>query len=75
MIQATTIRELEEMHARAEGPRPPLNNGQLLAELEDVLHTDGEQKRAILTDMLWKVVRQDYHGVMDCAADLRELGL
>jgi hypothetical protein len=54
---------------------PPITNGQLIAELEDMLHMANEPKRAILTDLLWKAVRADYHGVMDCAADLRELHL
>ena len=35
----------------------------------------GSERHAILMDMLWKFVRSDYHGVMDCAADMRELHL
>lgn len=48
---------------------------QLCAEIGDILATANEPKRAILTDLLWKFVRGDNHGVMDCAADLRELHL
>ena len=36
---------------------------------------DDDQRHAILVDLLWKVVRKDYHGVADCAMDLRELRL
>lgn len=32
-----------------------------------------EQIKAIEVDMEGKRVRRDWHGVMDCAADLREL--
>lgn len=36
---------------------------------------DEAQRRAILVDLLWKLIRKDYHGVADCAMDLRELHL
>lgn len=36
---------------------------------------EDDQRRAILLDLLWKLVRKDYHGVADCAMDLRELHL
>jgi len=32
-----------------------------------------EQRRIILNDLHGKLFREDWHGVMDCAADLREL--
>jgi hypothetical protein len=32
-----------------------------------------EQRRIIQDDLLAKYLRDDWHGVMDCAADLREL--
>ncbi len=32
-----------------------------------------EQRRVILVDLKGKLFREDWHGVMDCAADLREL--
>jgi hypothetical protein len=32
-----------------------------------------EQRRIIQDDLLAKYLREDWHGVMDCAADLREL--
>lgn len=36
---------------------------------------DFDQRAAIITDMLWKLARRDWHGVADCAMDLRELRL
>jgi len=32
-----------------------------------------EQRAVILADLKGKLYREDWHGVMDCAADLREL--
>jgi hypothetical protein len=32
-----------------------------------------KRKAAILADLLLKVDAEDWHGVMDCAADLREV--
>jgi hypothetical protein len=32
-----------------------------------------EQRAVILADLKGKLFREDWHGVMDCAADLREL--
>lgn len=36
---------------------------------------EDDQRHAIYLDLLWKLVRKDYHGVADCAMDLRELRL
>ena len=35
--------------------------------------TPGEQRDVIKADLLGKFQREDWHGVMDCAADLREM--
>jgi hypothetical protein len=35
--------------------------------------THDEQVQAIMTDMRGKIHRRDWHGVADCAMDLREL--
>lgn len=32
-----------------------------------------DQRHAIVRDMIWKMIRKDWHGVCDCANDLREL--
>lgn len=32
-----------------------------------------DECHTIICDMLWKAVRRDWHGVADCAMDLREL--
>lgn len=34
-----------------------------------------DQRHTILVDLLWKLVRNDWHGVSDAANDLRELHL
>lgn len=43
--------------------------------LDALLKGAGEQKRAILLHMLWRIVEQDWHGASDDCNDLRELHL
>lgn len=55
-------------------------NDPLLKALDALLrrnsvNAEDDQRLSILTDMLWKMVRKDWHGVSDCANDLRELRL
>lgn len=46
-----------------------------LLAINSVIAPDSEQRHAIVLDLLWKLSRRDYHGVADCAMDLRELRL
>lgn len=49
---------------------------ELESAIDRLLHdAASDQKRVIILDMLWKLARQDWHGVADCAMDLRELRL
>lgn len=43
--------------------------------LDEAQSARNDQRRVICLDLLWKLARRDYHGVADCAMDLRELGL
>lgn len=46
---------------------------QLMLDGDNALEV--QQRRVIVYDLLWKLARKDYHGVADCAMDLRELHL
>lgn len=48
---------------------------ELLEAIYKLLGQGSDARKTILLDLLWKMARSDWHGVMDCAADLRELHL
>jgi hypothetical protein len=41
-------------------------------QIVDKLSAATEEDRAIMTDLLWKFTRGDWHGVADAACDMRE---
>lgn len=47
----------------------------LLSHYDGEWTAEHEQRQILHMDLLWKLVRKDYHGVADCAMDLRELHL
>lgn len=49
----------------------PSEEALLFARLVRMLGAD--ELGTIITDLLWKATRRDWHGVSDCANDLREL--
>lgn len=53
----------------------PDDNKELHEAIVARLADAGEHSRAVMIDLLWKFVIGDNHGVMDCAADMREHAL